>query len=104
MTAVKTAALLSPICDAQHQQSQYEEIRNVEEYQENEVGGCCSERVFKGCKEKWRVADVTLSREMLRVERGVAVTVFCLCNSCLATNRQLCVTSRGGRSDQRNAE
>jgi hypothetical protein len=33
---VKTGALLTPISDAQHQESQDEEIRNVGEIQQNE--------------------------------------------------------------------
>jgi len=43
MMTVKTGALLTPICDAQHQESQDEEIRNVRESQENEVESALSE-------------------------------------------------------------
>jgi hypothetical protein len=43
MKAVETGALLTPICDVQHQESQYEEIRNVGENEENEVESALSE-------------------------------------------------------------
>ena len=65
MVTVKTEALLTPICDAQHQESQDEEIRNVGEIQENEVEAVLSEDATP------EIQDTACSRAARRKGGGV---------------------------------
>lgn len=63
MMTMITGALLTPICDAQHQESQDEEIRNVGESQEKEVESALSGNATSEIQD---IAPTTSSRSTKR--------------------------------------